>query len=224
MDCAGAGRRSLEAAFRSVLGIDGIEAPSRKVRFEGKTDPWIIRDIAREAGVPPERIEETEGRIRKAYLAALREEMARPDPRRRVMPGVRELLDVLRGRPDVRLGLLTGNLEEGARLKLAPFGLNPHFPTGGFSSDAPDRREIARIARERVSRLAHASVPAERVAVVGDTELDVDCARANGFRAIAVPSGWVPRERLEEARPDALLDSLGDLEAALRALEIDGAA
>ncbi len=218
VDCAGAGRRSLEAAFRGVLGIDGIEALSRRVRFEGKTDPAIVRDIAREAGIPPERIERTEGAIRGAYLAALREEMTRPDARRRVMPGVPALLDDLSGRPSVRLGLLTGNLEEGARLKLEPFGLNRYFPAGGFSSDHPDRIEIARIAWERLSAAAGAPIDFSRTAVVGDTELDVACARANGFRAIAVATGWVPRERLEAARPDALFDDLSDLPRVLAAV------
>ena len=218
VDCAGAGRRSLEIAFRRVLGIDGIEAPSRRVRFEGKTDPVIIRDLAREAGAPPDRIDALEPEIRRAYLAALRDEMATPDPKRRVMPGILPLLDALRVRADVRLGLLTGNLEAGARLKLGPFGLNPYFPTGGFSSDHSDRNEIARIAREKVSGLAGLAVPASRVTVVGDTELDVRCARANGFRAVAVSSGWVPRERLEAARPDALFDDFSDLPRALDAI------
>ncbi len=218
VDCAGAGRRAIEEAFRRVFGVDGISEPSRRVRFEGKTDPIIIREIALEAGIPAQRLAALAGRVREAYLVALDEELVRPDPRRRVMPGVRELLEDLRRRPGVFLGLLTGNIEEGARAKLAPFDLNRYFRSGGFSSDHPERNEIARLAREKLSRLTGVSFRPSRVTVIGDTEHDVACARANGFRAVAVCSGWVPREKLETAKPDALLSDLTDLRCALAAL------
>ncbi len=223
VDCGGAGRRALERAFREVHGLDTIEEPARRVRFEGKTDPIIIEEIAREAGLPEDRIRAAEAALRDAYLGALREELGRPDPRRRVMPGVLELLEALRRRPEVLVGLLTGNIEAGARAKLEPFGLNGYFGTGGFSSDHRDRAEIARVAREKFSRLVGADIPPRRVTVVGDTELDVACARVNGYRAVAVHSGWVTRERLEAARPDALFDDLTDLPAVLEALGLESA-
>lgn len=221
VSAAGAGRRSLEAAFRSVHGVDGIAAITASVRFEGRTDPIIIAEMARVASVPSEEVERRADEFREAYLAALREEMSRPDPRRRVMPGVLPLLDHLRGSPGVHLGLVTGNIERGARLKLEPFGLNAYFRHGGFSSDHPDRREIARIATERLSRAAGIAVPSARVTVVGDTEDDVSCARANGYRVVAVESGWVSRERLEAAAPDALFSDLTDLRAVTRAIGAD---
>ena len=218
VDCAGAGRRAIEAAFREVFGLPDIEGPSRRVRFEGKTDPVIVEEIAREAGLPGDRVAAAEQAFRASYLGALRAELARPDPRRRIMPGVRELLDALSSRPDVLLGLLTGNIEEGARAKLEPFGLNRYFPSGGFSSDHRDRSEIARLAHEKTSRHAGAAIPPGRVSVVGDTELDISCARANGFRAIAVYSGWVPHDRLAAAHPDFLFEDLSDLPSVLTAL------
>jgi phosphoglycolate phosphatase len=224
VDCAGAGRRAIETAFREVLGLPDIEGPSRRVRFEGKTDPVIVEEIAREAGVPVERLAGVEAEFRASYVGALREELARPDPRRRIMPGVRALLEALRHEPQVLIGLLTGNIEEGARAKLEPFGLNGYFTSGGFSSDHKDRAEIARVARDRLAHLTGREIPPERVSVVGDTELDIHCARVNGFRAVAVQSGWIPRERLLAARPDALFDDLTDLPAVLRALGIGGAA
>jgi phosphoglycolate phosphatase-like HAD superfamily hydrolase len=224
VDCAGAGRRAIETAFREVLDLPDIEVPSRRVRFEGKTDPVIVEEIARAAGVPDARLAAAEEAFRATYLRALREELSRPDPRRRVMPGARELLEALRLRPHVVTGLLTGNIEAGARAKLEPFGLNRYFASGGFSSDHKDRAEIARVARDRLARLAGCEIPPARVAVVGDTELDVRCARANGFRAIAVHSGWVTKDRLAAAGPDALFDDLTDLPAVLRALGIGDAA
>ena len=218
VDTGGAGRVGLEASFRSVFGLDDVSGSATRVRFDGKTDPAIIADIAREAGIPAAEVEARYAELQEAYLRALRNELAVPNRRRRVMPGVRPLLDRLAARPDVFLGLVTGNIEEGARVKLDAFGLNRYFVDGGFSSDHPERSEIARIAHQRLSRRAGFRFPVDRVMVVGDTELDVVCARANGFRAIAVESGWVPRDRLLAAEPDTLLADLTDADAVLAAM------
>lgn len=218
VDTAGAGRLGLEASFRTVFGRDDIERHASRVRFGGQTDPRIISMIAEEAGIPPADVEARYAELREAYLDALRKELALPNPRRRVMPGVPALLDMLAARPDVFLGLVTGNIEDGARIKLDAFGLNHYFVDGGFSSDHPERGEIARIAHQRLSRRAGFHFPADRVMVIGDTELDVACARANGFRAIAVSSGWASRDHLEAARPDTLLPDLTDVEAVLGAM------
>jgi len=218
VDAGGAGRLGLQASFQSVFGLDDIEAAVARVRFGGKTDPAIIADIAREAGLPPIQVEARYAELQAAYLHALRKELSTPNSCRRMMPGVRPLLDVLAGRPDVFLGLVTGNVEEGARAKLDAFGLNRYFVDGGFASDHPERNEIARIAHERLSRRAGFRFPVDRVMVVGDTELDISSARANSFRAIAVESGWVPREQLEAAGPDALLADLTDAGAVLAAM------
>jgi phosphoglycolate phosphatase-like HAD superfamily hydrolase len=218
VDTGGAGRVGLEASFRSVFGLDDVSRPAARVRFDGKTDPTIIADIAREAGIPAAVVEARYALLQEAYLDALRKELAAPNPRRRVMPGVRPLLDRLAARPDVFFGLVTGNVEEGARVKLDAFGLNRYFVDGGYSSDHPERSEIARIAHQRLSRRAGFRFPVDRVMVIGDTELDVVCARANGFRAIAVESGWVPRDRLLAAGPDSLLADLTDADAVLAAM------
>lgn len=219
IDTAGAGRRAMERAFGELFGIDGFEQRACSVRYAGCTDPTILESIAATLGFAADwggRREELIG----VYLRALEREMARPDPRRRTLPGVPELLARLATRADLHLGLLTGNLEAGARTKLEPFGLNRYFPDGGFSSDSHDRREIARIARDRAARRSGIEFAAAEVTVVGDTEHDVDCARANGFRAVAVESGWVAREELERARPDVLLRSFLDTDAVLAALGV----
>jgi phosphoglycolate phosphatase len=220
VNTAGAGRRALERSFQAVFGLDDIAAAAARVRFDGKSDPTIIADIARESGVALPEIERRYPDLQRAYLDALRDELSRPDPRRRTMPGVLPLLEILVARADVVLGLVTGNIEEGARAKLDVFGLNRFFAGGGFSSDHPDRAEIARIAHERLSRRARHRFPPRQVMVVGDTELDVACARANGFVAIAVESGWIPRERLEAAAPDALFSDLTDTAAVLAAMRL----
>lgn len=218
VDVAGAGRRALEEAFRRTFGLADIADAAARVRFAGKSDPTIIAEIAREAGLPGTEVERRFPELQRAYLEALRDELRRPEPRRRVMPGVPALLEALAASPGVALGLITGNVEEGARAKLDAFDLNRFFPDGGFSSDHPDRSEIARIAHARLSRRAGRPFPPRRTFVVGDTEMDVLCARANGFVAIAVESGWVPRGALLASRPDAVFEDLTDRGAVFGAM------
>ena len=157
----------------------------------------------------------------RCFVEKIREEMARPDPRRRVLPGARSLLEELERREGVHLGLLTGNLEAGARAKLDPFDLNRYFASGGFASDDPDRGKIANVAWNRLRDLAGIAFEPLDVTVVGDTVHDVECAKVNGFRAVAVDSGWAIRSDLEQANPDALLDDLSDLNRSLTALGIE---
>ena len=209
IDTAGAGRRAMERAFGEVFGLSDFER-AEGVAYAGRTDPVILDGLAEAFGIAQERLRCERNTLQRSFVRALVAEMARPDARRRALPGVEPLLERLHGMDGVFLGLLTGNLEAGARAKLEPFGLNRFFPGGGFSSDAPDRREIARIARRKLSELTGVAFRPTDVTVVGDTEHDVDCARANDFRAVAVDSGWVDRRALVEARPDALLDDLTD--------------
>jgi phosphoglycolate phosphatase-like HAD superfamily hydrolase len=217
VDTAGAGRRAMERTCAAIYGVEDVVTKAAGVEFAGCTDPVILEAVVRAIGIAPELHADRVHAVRRRFLAELAAEMRRPVPGRRVMPGVLPLLPALRAR-GAWLGLLTGNLEEGARTKLEPFGLNPHFPAGGYSSDHADRREIARIAWRRLSQ--HAGIPfgPSHVTVVGDTEHDVDCARANGFRAVAVAAGFTPREKLAACRPDALLDDLTELPLALRAI------
>jgi len=220
VDTAGAGRRAMERACARVFGLDGVELGSAGVPFAGRTDPVILEEVTRALGIEPERYRTSRADLERRFLEELRSELARPEPQRRVLPGVLPLLDDLATRDELWLGLLTGNIEAGARLKLDVFDLNRFFPSGGFSSDDPDRRRIARIARAKLEAHSGKRFPPDRVTVVGDTHHDVDCARANGFRSVAVNSGWVERRSLEQARPDHLLEDLSDLERTLAALSL----
>lgn len=218
VETGGAGRLAFVEAGGRLFGRDGFARAAGRVRFQGRTDPTIVEEIVEVAGIGLAEFRRHEARFWSLYLDLLRETLARPGLPRRVLPGVVELLDELERRAGVHLGLLTGNIEAGARAKLGSLGLNRYFPGGGFASDHRDRRVIARLARDKLSAMHGIEFAAARTVVVGDTGRDVDCARANGYRAVAVDHGWVPRHELESARPDALLDGFTDLDAALRSL------
>ncbi len=224
IDAAGAGRASLHEAFVEVFGIEPASVAATSVPFAGRTDATIFRSVAIALGIPEADYDAGAGAVREAYLAALQARMARPDPRRRVYPGVRALLEALAANEDAVLGLLTGNLERGARIKLEAFDLNRYFETGGFATDDGDRREIARIAAARVAALHGLEIPPARTVVIGDTALDVDCARANGFRSIAVATGGAPAEEIARWPCDARFDDLTDLNAVWCAIGLPGPA
>jgi len=222
VNTAGAGRIAIETAFHEVFGVDSITRRGPRVRFAGMSDTMIFESLAANADVDASALAARMPSLLEHYLAALDRELARPNAERRALVGVPALLERLDRMPEVRLGLLTGNIEPGARRKLEPFGLNRFFPGGGFGSDHRERREIARIAQAELSRLTGIDFPAQRVVVVGDTEQDIDCAQANGFRAVAVETGFASRETLVAARPDVLLPDLSDIPRVLEAFGLVG--
>src|SRR2546428_311481 len=146
-----------------------------------------------------------------AFFAAYLEELRRAigdGSRVQVMPGVAAVVGALAARDDGLVGLLTGNIEAGARLKLAPTGLWPLFSVGAFGSDDMDRRRLPAIARARARLVAGRDFPFARVTIIGDTPLDVDCARACGAVAVAGAAGPHPPEELAAGGPGHLFPAL----------------
>ncbi len=218
VDAGGAGRRALLAAFDRLFRPASLSAAAQ-VPFAGKTDVAIFRDMAHKLGIREEDLARNRAEFVTLYEGALRHELQAEDaPPQRVLPGVTALLDQLANRADARTGLLTGNIEIGARLKLDRFDLNRFFAGGGFGDDAADRRGVARAAVEDMTRRTGVDFAPGDVIVVGDTDNDVDCARANGFRSIAVDTGWAEPGSLKEARADALFDDLSNTDAVLEAI------
>lgn len=205
----GAGKRAIEVAFERVWSRSIPPEAYRRLRFNGRTDLAILRDVGALVDLGPDEYLAREAEVIAEYLGALPDEVRRAEGRR-IYPGVRELVETLSGHAGLRLALLTGNLEGGARAKLEPFGLNPYFPTGGFGSDALERREIALIAHRRAEQHFACSFPASRVVVVGDTPADADCARAGGFHAVLVGTGNEPRHALDACEPDLYFDDFGE--------------
>lgn len=208
----GAGGLALESALLEEFALGEIRGA---VEYSGRTDRAISQDLLRLHEL--HEIETHWDRLRGAYLRRLPAALAARDGR--VLPGVRELLDCLADRDDVAVGLLTGNLEQGARLKLGHYDLSHYFAFGGFGDWHTDRDEVAAEALEAAERFLGQAVAADDVVVIGDTPLDVRCARSISARAVAVLTGWHAREDLVAAAPDHLLDDLSDTAALLEILE-----
>jgi phosphoglycolate phosphatase-like HAD superfamily hydrolase len=183
----------------------------------GKTDPQIILEMTAPFGLPVDEVWAAIPAIRGSYLARLREVVRGPEDAA-LKPGVRALVEELSGRQEAALGLLTGNFEEGARVKLAAHGLNAYFPFGAFGDGARKRVELAArvepLARERFGR----AFPGHDTVLVGDTFYDIDCARAIGARIVAVATGPFPAGKLAEGKPDFLFEDLSDTAKAVRAI------
>jgi len=210
----GAGRVALGTALTEVYGTAGA-IDSYDTR--GKTDPLIVVEVMRGAGIPEEIIQARLPRFFATYARHLDAVIDDGHPVR-VLPGVPELVRALSQRPDALVGLLTGNTEPGARAKLRPTGLLPYFRVGAYGSDDPVRRRLPAVARDRAQALTGRTFSFADIWVIGDTPLDIDCARACGAVAVAVASGQHPLAELEPYAPDLLFRDFADVETALGAL------
>ena len=207
----GAGRRAMRTALERVFGAaGGID----QYDLGGRTDTRIVHDVMGALGWEPARVKDRLDDFFEAYLAGLTSEIG--DGCHVVtLPGVSLVVDRLAQSADVVLGLVTGNIEEGARIKLLPTGLWPHFRIGAYGSDHMDRRRLPSLAARRAHALVgHTFAPTD-VVVIGDTPHDIDCARAFGAVVIAVSTGQYTRAALLAEHPDHLFDDLADVERVL---------
>ena len=210
----GAGRAAIRRALEATYGTAG---PIDSYDFRGKTDPRIVYDLMAAAGVPETTVTAGLPACFEQYVREL-DRVIGDGSRVDVMPGVAEIVRALSVRADAVVGLLTGNIEAGARVKLRPTGLWPYFRVGAFGSDDADRRRLPAVACARAHALLGHEFPFERVTIIGDTPLDVDCARACGAVAVAVATGFHPAEELAACRPDLLFGDFSEVDVALRAL------
>lgn len=214
LTAGGAPRRAFRHALIAHFGTNGDEA---RTDFSGKTDPQIVYEIMRGAGFDDDRIGTGMTELFEHYLEGLKRELPQ-DASHRLHPGAAEIVESLASDPRVVLGLVTGNVERGARLKLERFDLWRRFPVGAFGSDDPDRDRLPQIAIDRARRLTGRPFTGADAVVIGDSPADVRCARAVGAMAVAVASGLPTREELAACEPDVLLDSLEDWPELLAAI------
>jgi len=206
VDVKGAGARALSWALKEICGNGEIVG---ELDLAGKTDLRIVKEALSKIGV-----ESSDGMIQKIceeYTRRLKLEMEAHGGE--VLPGVRELLRTLEETSGIYLGLLTGNLEEGARLKLEPFGLNSFFQVGAFGGDHEDRDKLLPIAIKRLERLKGVRPGYDECIVVGDTPRDVRCAKVHGAFAIGVATGRFSVDTLAKVGTDLVLPDLRETDA-----------
>jgi len=213
LSAGGVSARALEAALVETFGTAG---PSSGYDYSGKTDPQIVRELMREAGFDDRAIEERRPLALERYRGRLAEWLGAEDVRQK--PGVLELLAALEHEPGVELGLLTGNLEPCARLKLEPIGANRFFAFGAFGSDDEDRYRLVPVALARAREATGIAFEGREAVIVGDSVHDVLCGRGVGVRAVAVATGKTAAAALAGAGPDALVSDFSDTASGLRAI------
>jgi phosphoglycolate phosphatase-like HAD superfamily hydrolase len=204
LHAGGAGRRAIARVFREHFGRREV---FDAVRFHGMTDRAIVRGGLERVGLPSD--DATIDAVCATYLAALADEMPHSEGFR-VYPGVREVLDGLAGRDGLAVGLGTGNLREGARIKLVHAGLDHHFAFGGFGCDHEHRPALVRIGAERGAARLGVPLAACRVVVIGDTSRDVEAAHAIGADAVAVETSGAAAADLRAAGATHVFPDLSD--------------
>jgi phosphoglycolate phosphatase len=210
IDAGGAGQAAMESALAEQFGAKG---PVTGIPTAGRTDRAIAVDLFRFHNV--EMTDDGWTRYVSSYFRLLPHSLK--NRAGSVLPGVPQLLERLRQRKDVLLGLLTGNFAQGAQLKLSHYGLDHHFRIGGFGDEHLDRDDVARAAYRAVQSEIP-SIEPHRVWVIGDTPSDIRCGRAIGARVLAVGTGMYSANDLQPHRPDLLLNDLSQPDSWLQTL------
>lgn len=218
------GSASLAAFNAAVRTAVGRDPGTHGVRFSGKTDPEIAREILATMALSDHETATHVSRVVRALEDTLRDAVGEMRREGGIVSGVQEVLSRLADDPSVVQTVLSGNIEPNARLKLQVFGLDRwfDFELGAYGSDHHDRAELVEIALGKVER-AHSYRPEpSHVWVVGDTPRDLACARAGGAHCLLVATGWTPLSELLEAGADAVFPNLTDTDAVVRVLTSGG--
>lgn len=209
ISAGGAGTRSMNLAFRDLFGVrNAFEG----IPMAGKTDIQIMKE-----GLMTHGISLNNGHLQSlmdCYVEILRREIDNPE--RTLHPGVKSALDLFQSL-QYPLGLLTGNLEQGARIKLGAFGIDTCFIDGAYGSDDEDRDRLLPVAVKKFQRHGYHFAPHECV-VIGDTPRDVQCAKIHGAFCIAVATGPYSKDILQNTDADVIIDSLEGIQDALRVM------
>ncbi len=192
-------QEALGEAFGSAGDLNGYS-------FAGKTDDQIVQELMGAAGLPAQWVRERLPRMRRTYVEKLERGLERSGMT--LLPAVLETLNRLQESGEVTLGLLTGNWERGARIKLSRFDLNRFFAFGAFGDGVEDRRQLPPLALARARRFAGRSFDPAETLIVGDSALDVECAHAHGISALGVATGPTTALELEAAGADWVVPDL----------------
>ncbi len=216
----GAGRRAILGALEDETGRDPAGASS--VRFDGKTDPQIVVELFAAVGHPPPYESDHIGRVLDRYLFRLEADLAANASKATVMPGIRPLLARLERDERIVLGLLTGNVQAGAAIKLKSVDLAPErFLVGAYGSDHAVRAKLPPIAIDRAMPFFGRPLHGDEIVIIGDTPDDITCGQCVAARAIGVGTGAFRPAELLAAGATAAFDDLADVDRAYHAIAGD---
>jgi phosphoglycolate phosphatase len=202
----GAGVKAFEETFLKVFGIP--EA-TKTLKFAGRTDTSLVREGFVLHGIEP--TQENFAKFFNTYPLLLESLLQRLPGG--VCEGVEPFLGALyKVTPKPAIGLLTGNVRRGAELKLRHYGLWQHFPFGGFGDDHEERHCIASAAKERGEKIVGRALRGEEILVIGDTPLDVLCAKSIQAKVIGVATGNYTVEELQRSEPTWSVKNLAELD------------
>jgi phosphoglycolate phosphatase-like HAD superfamily hydrolase len=215
IDAHGAGGRAILRAVKEVYGVEGALG---EYSFHGRTDPGIVRDLVGLWGADGGDAgnDSVVQRCLERYLQLLAAEVA--EGVIEVLPGMDDLVKALAADKRVLLGLLTGNVEAGARIKLAPTGLLPLFAVGAYGSDSGSRPELPAVAVRRAEAYSGRHFAGKEIVVIGDSPADVHCGAGLGVKTIAVATGRHSVAELAGHAPDFVFADFSDWRAAYEAV------
>ncbi len=208
------GGAGVQAIKRVVKNRYSVDDDLHDIEIAGKTDSNIVADILKKYGVPQN--SENIAAFLDEYVDLLRELL--PQLNGRVLPGIKEILTRMKAKPDRVLGLLTGNVERGAKLKLQRYDLWDFFEFGAFADDHQDRNQLGEFARTRAQEKHGHEFDAAQIDVIGDTGHDIACGKIFGARTIAVATGTWTRDQLAKHAPDFLFDDFAQADRVIAAL------
>ena len=196
VDTGGAGMDALTSTATEVFGAEGPE-----LDLAGSTDSGIVMGMMEHFGVEVDLDE-----FYQIYLNKLPDSLDEYTDQGKVLPGVVDLLQKL-SQTDMTLGILTGNVAEGAQIKLDHYGLAQHFEIGAYGDDHYDRNELGNYALKRARDHYGIDFQGVDAVVIGDTPKDINCGRAMGAKTIAVATGSFSYDELEAHKPDLVIES-----------------
>ena len=198
----GVGLHAMQIAMCELFRIGTLA----KVEVRGRTDRAIVRDLFTAHSIDDSATNWQD--FQRTYHELLPKSLERGNGG--LLPGVQATLDQLAQRSDAALGLLTGNSQVAAKIKLSHFGVDHLFEFGGFGDHRTCRNEVAQDAVRAAAQHLEQDFDAKQVWVIGDTPLDVQCGRAIGAQTVGVLTGGYDRKSMEATKPDHLLEDLRD--------------
>lgn len=215
MSCYRDGTLALNETFRRRTGCENA---CGSVIAGTLMDSGFVDLIMKNLGIPAEE----KPKIKDEFAEILKE-YVNQNKHKKVLPGVKQLLNILTEKENVHMGLITSNFQCGAEIKLGSVGLNEYFSFGGYGDHPGEKWDAAKLAIEEAEKITGKKFEKDNIFIIGDTKYDIECAKKIGVKGIAVATGWMPYEMLEEVGADYLLESLEDTSRFLEIInELEG--